>query len=228
MTKIRLLLVDDHPMVSEGLRVLLSSCDDMEVIGEARDGSQALDRVGELRPDIVIMDVAMPTMNGIEATGLIRQRYPDTRVLILTQHEERQYILPLIQSGASGIVLKKGLVADLVKAIRVVAQGETFIYPEVATIIVEEIKARPQLSPRGRSSLTPREQEILERIVMGETNAEIAVALFVSIKTVQFHRANLMEKLQVHTVADLVRDALRYGLVEMGPNKPARGDARMS
>ena len=168
--------------------------------------------MGELQPDIVLMDIAMPGMSGLEATRLIRQQHPETRVLILTQHEDRQYVLPLLQAGASGYVLKQALGTDLIAALRTVARGETFLYPPVATILVEEM--RRQTVEATPDALTPREREILKHIAWGETNPQIAAALFISVKTVEWHRTNLMSKLRVHNVADLVRYALQQGLVE--------------
>ncbi len=222
MSKIRVLLVDDHPIMLEGLRVLLSCVVGVEVVGEAVDGVAAVAQVDALRPDVVIMDVAMPKMNGIAATRLIRAQHPETRILILTQHEQPEYILPLLKAGASGIVLKRGMVSDLRAALQVVAQGETFIYPAIATLIVDMIRCKVDSSPAVRVSLTAREQEVLKHIVTGETNAQIAEALSVSVKTVQFHRTNVMEKLGVHSAVDLVREALRYGLVEVDDHRLAR------
>ncbi len=216
MTRTRVLIVDDHPILCAGIQSLLSTCEDIEVVGEAQNGEQALARVEELRPDVVIMDIAMPKMNGIEAARLIHRKFPDTRVLTLTQHEEQQYVLPLLKAGVSGIVLKRALVADLINALRTVIQGETFLYPSLATAMVEAINHQDTSAGSGRGSLTMREKEILERIVVGETTPEIASALNLSIKTVEFHRANLMTKMGARNVADLVREALRHGIVENG------------
>jgi two-component system response regulator NreC len=206
VSKIRVLLADDHAILSAGLRALLKYYDDVEVVGEARDGDEALARVDELRPDVVLMDIAMPGMNGIEATRLIRERHPETRVLVLTQHGERQYVLALVQAGASGYLLKRALGSDLIVALRAVARGETFLYPPVSTVLVEEMQAPGE-------SLTPRETEVLAHIVEGETSAQIAQALSLSVKTVEWHRSNLMSKLDVHNAAELVRYALEHGLV---------------
>lgn len=216
MPKTRVLIVDDHAILREGLRALLSYYDDIDVVGEAQDGAEAVQRAGELQPDIVLMDIAMPGMNGLEATQRIRAQYPDIRVLILTQHEDPQYVMPLLQAGASGFVSKRALGNDLINALRVVERGETFLYPTAATMVVEEIRRRRADTNSNPESLTPRELEILQHIVAGETNAQMALALSISVKTVEWHRANLMGKLNVHSVADLVRYALEHELTENG------------
>jgi two-component system response regulator NreC len=214
--RIRVLMVDDHAILREGLRALLSYYEDVEVVGEAQDGGEAVAKAGELLPDVVLMDIAMPGMNGLEATRLIRQQYPQVRVLILTQHEDPQYVVPLLQAGASGFVTKRALGTDLINALRVVARGETFLFPTAATTVVEEIRRRNENPETAPDSLTPRELEILNLIVAGETNAQIAAALSISVKTVEWHRANLMSKLDVHSIADLVRYAMEHELVGKG------------
>ena len=214
MPKTRVLLVDDHAILREGLRALLSYYDDVEVVGEAQDGAESVVRVDELRPDIVLMDIAMPGMNGLEATRQIRLKHPEIRVVILTQHEDPQYVLPLLQAGASGFVSKRALGTDLINALRVVARGETFLYPTAATMVVQEIRRRREDAASPPESLTPRELEILNHIVAGETNLQIAAALSISVKTVEWHRSNLMSKLNVHSVADLVRYALEHELTD--------------
>jgi two-component system nitrate/nitrite response regulator NarL len=160
------------------------------------------------------MDIAMPVLNGLEATRLLRDKYPQTRVLVLTQHEDRQYVLPLLQAGAAGFMTKRALGTELINALRVVAKGETYLQPSAATTVVDEIRHPKGDTETSAESLTPRELEILQHIVAGETNSRIAAALFISIKTVEWHRANLMSKLDAHTAADLVRYAMEHGLTE--------------
>ncbi|CAG0944042.1 partial Oxygen regulatory protein NreC, partial [Anaerolineae bacterium] len=155
-----------------------------------------------------------PGMNGLDATRIIRNQFPETHVLILTQHEDPQYVVPLLQAGASGFVTKRALGTDLINALRVVARGETFLYPTAATTVVEEIRRRSETAPVTPDALTPRELEILQHIVAGQTNAQMAAELSISVKTVEWHRANLMSKLDVHSIADLVRYALEHELTD--------------
>jgi DNA-binding NarL/FixJ family response regulator len=214
MSKIRVLIVDDHAILREGLRAMLNYYDDVEIVGEAQDGNEAIAQVEALLPDVVLMDIAMPGMNGLEATRLLRQKYPQTRILVLTQHEDRQYVVPLLQAGAAGFMTKRALGVELINALRVVARGETYLQPSAATTLVEEIRHTNDGSNTVAESITPRELEILRHIVAGETNTQIANALTISVKTVEWHRANLMSKLDAHSVADLVRYAIEHGLTE--------------
>jgi DNA-binding NarL/FixJ family response regulator len=211
---IRILLVDDHAILREGLRALLSYYPDVEVVGEAEDGAQAIACVQRLSPDIVLMDIAMPGMNGLEATRRIHQGYPDTRVLILTQYEDQPYVLPLLRAGASGYVLKRALGADLINAVRLVARGESFLYPSVAKTVLEQLRQPEEAFTQADKALTPREQEILRRVAHGDTSRQIAVELNISVKTVEWHRGNLMSKLEVRSVAELVRYAIQHGLAD--------------
>jgi DNA-binding NarL/FixJ family response regulator len=213
MNPIRILLVDDHAILREGLRALLSCYDDVRIVGDASNGAIAIAKVAELQPDVVIMDIAMPVMDGYESTRFIHEKFPAIRILVLTQYQDKEYVLPLLQNGASGFVLKQAMGTDLINAIRTVAQGDTFLYPSIATVALEEIR-HPKM-PTQETSLTPREREILGHIVGGKTNQQIAVALSLSAKTVDWHRTNLMSKLGVHSVADLVRYALQHKLVDM-------------
>ena len=217
MTKIRVLLADDHAILREGLRALLGYYDDVQVVGEAQDGAEAVDRVAELHPDVVLMDIAMPGMNGIEATRQIHQQYPETHVLVLSQHEDWRYVLPVLEAGASGYVLKRVIGTDLISALRIVAQGGTFLYPAVAAMVADEIHRHAGAGSGAPNPLTPRERQILTHIALGRTNPQIAAELGLSVKTVEWHRSNLMSKLGVHSVVELVRHALRRGLVDNLP-----------
>lgn len=220
MAKIRVLLVDDHAILREGLRALLSLYEDIEVIGEAQDGDEALAKVASLEPNVVLMDLAMQGMNGLKATWHICQYFPGVRVVILSQHEDRQYVLPLLKAGAAGYLPKRSVGSDLTTAIRAVFSGETYLHPSVSTVVLEEMRSAGCRNQENPNKLTQRETEVLQYIVQGMTNSQIALALSLSIKTVEWHRTNLMNKLNLHCVADLVRYALQNELTEEGSQTP--------
>lgn len=211
---IRVVLADDHAMVREGLRMVLAARSDIAVIGEASDGREAVDMAERLHPDVVIMDIAMPNLNGLEATRQIAKRFPGTRIVILTMHENQQYLVQIIQAGATGCVLKRSAGTELITAVEAAARGESYFSPAIATMMVADYRRvleRPAASPADQ--LTQREREILQLVAEGRTNREIADLLTVSIKTVQAHRANLMEKLAAHDRTDLVKHAIRMGMI---------------
>jgi two-component system response regulator NreC len=216
MSKIRLLLADDHQIVRAGLRMLFQAESDMEIVGEVDSGEAALRAVGELKPDVVIMDVAMPGMSGIEATRRIKEISPDTAVLAVTMHEDEQYFFEMLNAGASGYVPKRAAPDDLVSAIRVVSQGEVFLYPSLAKYLVKDFLHRVESGgvPAGEE-LTPREREVLTYIAEGYTNREIADALVISVKTVDRHRENIMRKLNLHSRVELVKYAIEKGLISV-------------
>lgn len=217
MNRISVLLADDHDIMREGLRSLLGHSEDVEVVGEANDGAGAVTLVEKLRPNIVIMDIAMPGMGGLEATRLICSLYPKTKVLVLTQYEDFQYIQSILQAGASGYVTKRTLGSDLIAAIHILYRGETYLQPRVTTKLVEHVRhltgSTVECLGMIPESLTTREQEILMHIANGKTNSQIGLMLCVSIKTVEWHRSNLMSKLGAHNSADLVRYAYSHGMV---------------
>ena len=210
---IKVLLVDDHTILRQGIHALLSREPDIEVVGEACDGLEALDQVARLEPQVVIMDLVMPHMNGLEATRQIRERHPDVRILILSMYDDDEYVREIIQAGASGYVLKRVATEDLVKAIHEVHKGSSFLYPPIAAKLIDYVR-----SVQGGDdveSLTPREREVLKLIAEGNTNQAIAEILGLSRKTVESHRANIMRKLEVHDVTDLVKYAIRKGLTTL-------------
>jgi two-component system response regulator NreC len=218
--KIRLLLVDDHQIVRAGLRMLFQAEPDMEIIGEASSGGEALTAVAALQPDVVIMDVAMPGMNGIEATRRIRETSQNTAVLALTMHEDEQYFFEMLNAGAAGYIPKRAAPDDLVSAIRVVHQGNVFLYASLARFLVKDVLERPTGEPTGTphavETLTPREQEVLTWIAEGRTTREIAETLVISPKTVDRHRENIMTKLNLHNRTEVVKYAITKGMIKLG------------
>jgi two-component system response regulator NreC len=211
--KIRLLLVDDHEIVRAGLRMLFTAETDMEIVGEAGSGDEAVEAVGELKPDVVIMDVAMPGISGIEATRRIKQAYPDTVVLALTMHEDEQYFFEMLNAGAAGYIPKRAAPDDLVSAIRVVHEGNVFLHATLAKYLMRDVLGQAAGHTPPASELTPREREVLTYIAEGYTNREIAESLVISVKTVDRHRENIMQKLNIHSRVELVKYAIEKGLI---------------
>ncbi len=217
MAKIRLLLVDDHEIVRAGIKMLFLAEKDMEIVGEVGSGAAAIAAVEELKPDVVIMDVAMPGMTGIEATQQIKKACPDTAVLALTMYEDEQYFFEMLNAGASGYIPKRAAPDDLVSAIRAVSQGNVFLHSTLAKFLMKEMAVHPaDVEPAAVEELTPREQEVLTYIAEGYTNREIAEALVISIKTVDRHRENIMQKLNLHSRVELVKYAIEKGLISVG------------
>jgi DNA-binding NarL/FixJ family response regulator len=214
MMDTKVLLVDDHAILREGIRMVLDAQSGMTVVGEAEDGRQALDMVEELQPDVVVMDIAMPNMNGAEATRQIKRRFPRTRVVILTMHENQQYLMQIVNAGATACVLKRSAGTELVTAVKAAARGESYFSPTMASMMLDVYRKR--LVEEGSDELallTEREREVLQLVAEGKTSQEIADQLFVSIKTVQTHRMHIMEKLDAHDRTDLVRHAIRLGVI---------------
>lgn len=213
--KIRILLVDDHAIFRAGLRVLLELYPDYEVVGEAGDGREALAQVRDLSPDIVLMDIAMPGLDGLTATRLILEENPQCKVIVLTQLENREYITPALKVGAAGYVLKRAADEELIRAIRAAYQGQAYLDPEVTGIVVDDYCRHLDGTLGGDpyETLTDREREVLILTAKGHTNREIAELLYISPKTVDFHRTNLMRKLGLHKRTELTRYAIRRGLI---------------
>lgn len=215
--KIRLLMVDDHEIVRAGLRMLLQTQPDIEIVAEASNGRDAVARARELQPDVVLMDISLPDVDGFQATQQIKRALPQTAVLALTMHESDEYFFKMLQAGASGYVPKKAAPTDLVSAIRTVHAGGVFLYPSLAKSLVQDYLGRARETD-GRAALdglTEREQEVLKLIADGLTNQEIAERLTISVKTVERHRANIMSKLNLHSRTELVKYAIRKGLIEV-------------
>lgn len=213
MNKIRVLLVDDHAILREGIRSMLADHDEIQVVGEAQDGLEALARVGELRPDVALMDFAMAKMNGLEATRLICQKYPRTRVLVLSQYEERQYVLPLLQAGAAGYLLKRALGSDLINALQTVARGEVYLDSNVSSILIEELRHRETQGQVSPEELSEREQEVLALLVEGLSNSQIAERIHLSENTVKKYLRSILEKLHLNNRVEAAVYAVREGLV---------------
>lgn len=213
---IRVLISDDHAILRSGLKMLLNAEPDIEVIGEATTGEEAVRLASELAPDLVLMDISMPALNGIEATAEIKKQSPSIKVLMLTMHENEAYLFRTIKAGGSGYVLKKAADTELITAIHQVMEGGAFLRPSVTKALVQDYLERVEAGEAGGSyeSLTEREREILKRIAEGHTNPEIAKLLVISVRTVETHRAHIMEKLGIHQRSELVKYALRKGLLE--------------
>jgi DNA-binding NarL/FixJ family response regulator len=214
---VRVLLVDDHAILRQGVHALLAREPDILVVGEAEDGQQALDQVEELHPDVVIMDIVMPRMSGLEATRLLKQRHPEVRTLILSMYDDQEYVVQIIQAGACGYVLKRVVTEDLVRAIHEVHAGGSFLYPPIAaTLIGDYLRVTGNERPAdGGEPLSAREREVLKLIAEGNSNIQIAERLGLSRKTVDTHRANAMRKLDLHDVTEVVKYALRTGLITL-------------
>jgi len=215
MTKIRVLLADDHGVLRAGLRALINAEPDMEVVGEAANGREALEQARELGPDVIVMDISMPVMDGLEATRLIRQEGLDCQIIMLTVHAEEEYLFETLQAGGSGYVLKSAADTDLMEALRKAYRGEVFLYPSaIKKLLGEYLKGASASDQAGREErLTTREREVLKLTAEGFTNKEIAEKLVISSKTVDTYRQRIMEKLDLHHRAELVRYALRTGLL---------------
>lgn len=214
--KIRVLLADDHTILRAGLRRMLNEQPDIEVVGEASDGRQAVSEALALRPDVVLMDITMPEMNGIEATRQVKRALDSTRVLILTMHENEEYLFQALRTGASGYILKEAADTELISAIRIVNTGRFYMSPSAQTMMVGDylLRVRSGEERDSYSALTEREREILKLVAEGLTNNQIAERLYISPKTVDTHRTHIMDKLNLHSRAELVKYAMRRGLLE--------------
>jgi two-component system, NarL family, response regulator NreC len=214
--KIRLLLVDDHQVVRSGLRMLLSNESDVEIVGDAGTAREALAAVESLKPNVVLMDIGLPDMSGIDATREIKRTHPEVAVVALTIHEDEEYFFKMLEAGAGGYVPKRAAPEELLTAIRASAAGEVYLYPSLAKLLVKDYLAQDHTSEDAKAldGLTGREQEVLRYLAEGVANDEIAEALVISRKTVARHRENIMQKLGLHSRSELVRYAIRKGIIK--------------
>lgn len=214
--KTKLLLVDDHAVVRSGLRMLLDGQKNMEIVGEAGTASEAINAVSTLKPDVVLMDIGLPDMSGIDAAKEVKRLWPEVAVVALTIHEDQEYFFKMLEAGASGYVPKRAAPEELLTAIQVAASGEVYLYPSLAKLLVKDYLTHEpdQSADQNMSDLTAREQEVLTLLADGDSNAEIAEKLSISPKTVSRHRENIMRKLNLHSRTELVKYAIRKGIIQ--------------
>ncbi len=214
--KIRVLLADDHKIVRDGLRALLEKESDMEVVGEADGGVQAVQLARELAPTVVVMDIAMPDLNGIEAAAKIREHDPQVKIIALSMHSDKRFVGGMLRAGASGYLLKDCAFGELSNAIRAVMRGQTYLSPGIAHVVVEGyVRGAGAPGQAGGSALTPREREVLQLLAEGKATREIAALLNLSVRTVETHRQQIMNKLNLHKAAELVKYAIREGMISL-------------
>jgi DNA-binding NarL/FixJ family response regulator len=213
---VTILLVDDHRMVREGLRLVLDQEPELKVAGEAADGREALRLAEQLQPDIVVMDIGMPGLNGMEATRKILEKSPHARVIALSTYSDKRYVLGMLEAGASGYVVKSAAAEELVRAIQQVVRGAKYLSPDLADpALPKQLERMPSPDAAGGRILGPREREVLQLIAEGKTSKEVAANLYISVKTVDMHRQNIMNKLNLHSVAELTKYAIREGLTRL-------------
>ncbi len=215
MNMIKIILADDHTLLRAGIRSLLEKMPGTEVVGEAADGREALNLVKALQPNVVLMDIAMSGLNGLEATERMAREFPQVRVIILSMHANEEYVLQTLRAGAAGYLLKDAATAELELAIQAVTRGDTYLSPAISRRVIEEYLGRTNGQKNQFEQLTPRQREILQLIAEGRTTKEMAFTLNLSVKTIETHRAQLMGRLGIHDVPGLVRHAMRMGLVPL-------------
>jgi DNA-binding NarL/FixJ family response regulator len=216
MNKIKILIVDDHPVVQDGLIAFLKERNNFEIIGVAFNGEEAVQKTKELQPDVILMDIGMPIMNGLEATKIISKKYPNSKVLVLTVHNEKGYIIKIMRAGARGYIMKDIDSKELIKAIETVHRGEIVINSQISQIVLDDyIHESSGSDPILKDELSKREVEILSLIVNGLGSKEIADKLFLSVNTVRVHRENIMKKLNLHNIAALTKYAIDSGILEI-------------
>lgn len=210
---VRIVVADDHRIVREGIVRILGDADFCEVVAQAADGVEAVERALELKPDIVVMDLTMPRLNGLDAVRRIREALPHTRILVLTVHEDEEYVVPIVRAGASGYLVKDSASSELTDAVAALASGETYFGRQAATVLAEQYQRPARITSDPYGALTDREREVFHLVVEGKTSKEIAAVMGIAVKTADNHRSNMMNKLGVHNTAEVVRYAARKGLL---------------
>lgn len=214
--KIRVVLADDHQLLREGIRSILSKEPDVEVVGEAENGRQALDLVEKTKPNVVIMDISMPNLNGIEATRKIKESHPEAKIIALSMHQDKRFIASMLEAGASGFLLKDCATEELIKSIHTVMQNKTYLSPLISDIVVGDYVTKLKTQTDSPvEKLSDREREVLQLLAEGKSTKEIADILFVSVKTIETHRQQIMNKLDIHNIAELTKLAIREGLTSI-------------
>jgi len=213
---IRILLADDHKIIREGLKSLIDKQPDMQVVGEADNGRETVRLARELKPDVIVMDISMPDLNGIDATRQILSETPDVKVIALSMHTDKRFVVRMLKAGASGYLLKDCAFDELAKAINTVLSDQTYLSPEITTVVVQDIVHQTSTTDTSSLSLlSNREREVLQLLAEGKTTKQIAADLYVSVKTIETHRINIMKKLDIHNLADLIKFAIREGLTSL-------------
>jgi DNA-binding NarL/FixJ family response regulator len=215
MPPTKVLIADDHTLVREGLAALLNLYDDVVVVGEACDGIEAIEKAESLRPDVIMMDIAMPGLGGLEATTEIKKRHPDIKVLVLSQYDDKEYISRFLKAGASGYILKKAMGEELMRAVRAVAKGESYLYPSIAARVIEGYLDLSKQEKDSYELLSDREKQVLKLIAEGLTHKEIASTLGISVKTAIAHQTNISEKLGIRSKAELIKFAIAKGIIKL-------------
>ncbi len=217
MDKIKVMIVDDHALVREGIIAFLKLYNDIEVVGEASNGLAAIEKLVEIKPDVVLMDIAMPELGGMEATLEIKKRYPEIRILILSQYDDREYVSRLLKAGVSGYILKHAVGTDLISAIRAVSKGESYLYSTIASKVIDGYLGKPSgmVVEDPYEKLTDREKQVLKLIAEGHSHKEIASRLYISTKTVIAHQTNISEKLDLHSRTGLIKFAISKGIIKL-------------
>ena len=215
--KTRILIVDDHALMREGIMAFLKFHDDLEIVGEASNGLEAIEKAEKLRPDVILMDISMPELGGIEATVEIKKRLPDTKILILTQYSDKEYVSRLLKAGVSGYILKQAVGTDLISAIKAVAKGESYLYSSIASKVISGYLGKSaEISVEDPyEKLTDREKQVLKLIAEGHSHKEVAIRLDISVKTVIAHQTNISEKLDLHSRAALIKFAITKGIIKL-------------